>query len=553
MADEPGNAGVTASAPATTNGAGAPAGRLSITGFLTDGSLAGLCAELSALVGAEVALLDAEGRRVVRVAGAERWRVAEAPAGAFERIVPVHAGGRAIGALALGAGAASEAVVRAVELLAATAGEFCAKELELRHSIAETQALAGLASMLSRATKVETVLDIALQSALDLLRMDAGSVVLFEQQEGVSAETEEDLVLKASRNLSRAWLENPLPASRGRIFDTLALRGELVESADLLADERVLIPEEVRREGLRGFINCGLLFQEKPIGVIRLYSRTPRAFAEAERRLLRSIAQQAAVAVEQARLLKLQEQDARLQRQLQLAADVQRRMLPRRVPQIPRLDVAAMYAPSFELGGDFYDLFELSGSLGIAVGDVVGKGIAAALLMSAVRSSLRAHVQDLYHIEEVIDRVNAAMCRDTLDSEFATLWYGVIEPSALRLTWCAAGHEPPFIVSGPDVIDLTGGGLPVGVDPAQRYSHVTHLLKSGDVLVAYTDGLTDTVDFGGRRFGRGRVREAVRSLLKAEPGAEAARVLEHLFRELRQFAGVLPRPDDQTVVVVKVR
>jgi sigma-B regulation protein RsbU (phosphoserine phosphatase) len=385
--------------------------------------------------------------------------------------------------------------------------------------------------------------------------------VLFEQEEGPTTQTEVDLVLKCSRNLSREWLSSPLPLSKDRLFDRLALRGEVVVSRDLRADDRVLIPDHVEREGLRGAVHVGLVFQDKAVGVIRLYSRQPRDFTDAEKRLLKSIAHQAAVAVEQARLLKLQERDARIQRQVQLAVDVQRRMLPRKFPSVPRLDVAARYVPSFELGGDFYDFMELEKSLGIAVGDVVGKGLAAALLMSAVRASLRAHVQDIYHIDDVIHRVNAALCRDTLDNEFATLWYGVIDTDTLRLTYCSAGHDPAMVFrtpparagQAPEVTDLSVGGMVVGVDPTERYQRGTYDLHPGDVLLVYTDGVTDMLNFEKRKFGKARLRQGVLDLLAREPRAGAARIVDHIFWELRQFGGILERPDDQTVVVVRVR
>jgi sigma-B regulation protein RsbU (phosphoserine phosphatase) len=430
----------------------------------------------------------------------------------------------------------------------------------LRHRVKEVQALYRLSSMLVRASKADAVLDIALESALDALELDAGSIVLFEQEEGPTTQTEVDLVLKASRNLSREWLESPLPLSKDRLFDRQALEGQVVVSEDLFADDRVLIPEHVKAEGLRAAMHAGLVFQNKAIGVIRLYARTPRTFGEPEKRLLKSIAAQAAVAVEQTRLLKMQQREQRIQRQVQLAADVQRRMLPRRVPQIPGLDVAARYVPSFELGGDFYDFFELGGNFGVAIGDVVGKGIAAALLMASVRASLRAHVQDVYHIDEVLSRVNAALCRDTLDNEFATLWYGVIDTERLRMTYCAGGHEPPMVFRPPaqtgaphTIEELSVGGMAVGIDPAQPYQRGTYDLRAGDVFVAYTDGVTDTLDFSGKKFGKQRLRQVVLKLLADEPGSSAGSIADHILWHLRQFAGILERPDDQTLVVVRVK
>lgn len=574
------------SATPPVQAADAPRPGRSILDFLTDGSLAGLCEELTTLTGVDVSLLDERGRRILRVPGQPRpWRVEEQPrlpsplpcprrtVGGAEGVeidggrwlVLMCVEGGAIGALLLEPrdGTSPSATVRAIaENAAAVAADFCRQDVDLRHRVQEIQALYRLSSMLTRATTVEAVLKTCLDSAIDVLGLAAGSIVLFENDEGPSTQTEVDLVLKASRNLSRGWLESPLPLSKDRAFDRLALRGEVVTSDDLWADERVLIEKEVRQEGLRAAIHAGLVFQDRAVGVIRLYDRRPRGFGESEKRLIKSIAHQAALAVEQARLLRLQEREGRIQRQLQLAADVQRRMLPRGVPNFPRLDVAARYVPSFELGGDFYDLIDLPDSnLGLAIGDVVGKGVAAALLMASVRSSLRAHVQDVYHIDDVLQRVNQALCRDTRDNEFATVWYGVIDREKLRLTYVAAGHDPPLIFRVPphrrpaaaDIDELATGGMALGIDPSQRYQRGTYDLQPRDLLLASTDGVTDVMNFQGKRFGRARLRQAVLDLLAVEPDAGASRVIEHVFWTLRQYAGLQERPDDQTLVVVRVK
>jgi sigma-B regulation protein RsbU (phosphoserine phosphatase) len=544
--------------PAPHASPGAP----SITDFITDGSLAGLCEQITRLTGLRVCLRDPAGRIIVRVDQAPFWRFESGAPDCTPdaAVVPLEVEGRRIGSLALAPGdpqlpatGARGHLEKALSLLAASASELVHQQIDLKHRVKEVAALYRLSSLLTRATDVDRVLTVALDSAMDALELDAGSIVLFEQEEGPTTQTEVDLVLKASRNLSRDWLECPLPLSKDRLFDRLALKGEVVSSRDLLTDDRVFIPEMVEQEGLRGAVHAGLVFQDKAIGVIRLYSRRPREFGEADTRLLKSVAQQAAVAVEQARLLRMQEREARVQRQVELAADVQRRMLPRRIPQVPRLDIAARYQPTFALGGDFYDFIELGQNLGIAIGDVVGKGIAAALLMSAVRASLRAHVQDVYHIDEVFHRVNAALCRDTLDNEFATLWYGVIDTERLRVTYCAAGHEPPLVFRTGKIDELAEGGMAVGIDPTQTYQRGTYDLAPGDVILAYTDGATDVANFEGKKFGKKRLREAVQGLLSREPAAPAARIVEQVFWELRQFGGILERPDDQTVVVVRVR
>lgn len=538
----------------------------SIADFLTDGSLAALCAELSGLTGMRVQLRDRDNRVIVPRKG-QGWDFESATTQPVVS-VPLRLGEERIGALTLGDGEptlpqdARERLEGVLALLARTATELVQHESSLRHKVRELAALTRMGSLLVRAAGPEHVLEVTLELALNVLGLDAGSIVLFrEDPDGGITDLEEDLLLKASRNLSPQWLDNPNPLSRDRLFDRMAIAGKMAVAEDIESDERILVRDEALAEGLRAAIHVGLLFNQRALGVIRLYSRRPRAFSDEDRRLLASLAQHAAAACEQSRLALIEREDQRVQRQLQLAADVQRRMLPRGVPSTPSLDVAARYIPSFELGGDFYDFIELSGHVGVAIGDVVGKGVAAALLMASVRASLRAHTREVYDIDEVVVRVNQALCRDTRDNEFASLWYGVIDPVRLRLTYSSAGHEPPLIIRVPrhrpptpaDVDELHAGGMVVGIDPSQRYQRAVFDLKPRDVIVAYTDGVTDTVNFARERFGKKRCRQAVLDALTQDPEAGAAAIVERVLWELRQFAGLAPRPDDTTILALRVR
>lgn len=547
--------------------AGEPASaQASIVDFLTDGSLAALCEELSRLTGLKVELRDPQNRVVVAKQPGE-WGVTS-PAADPVISVPLTLGGQRIGAFTVGAGEpclSTDARARlesVLALLSRTASEIVQHELTLRHRVKEVAALARMSSLLVRATGPERVLEVALDQALDVLGLDAGSIVLFrENPDGGISELEEDVTLKASRGLSKEWLDNPRPLSKDRLFDRMAMAGKMTVSEDLGTDDRVLLREESAAEGLRAALHAGLLFNDRPLGVIRLYSRTPRPFSEEDKRTLASLAQQAAAALEQSRLMEIEKEEGRTQRQLQLAADVQRRMLPRGVPTIKSLDVAARYVPTLELGGDFYDFIELSGHLGVTIGDVVGKGVAAALLMASVRASLRAHTREVYDIDEVVARVNEALCRDTRDNEFASLWYGVIDPVKLRLTYSSAGHEPPIVVRVPghrapthaDMDELHAGGMVVGIDPSQRYQRAVFDLRPRDLIVAYTDGVTDAINFSGERFGKARVREAILACLREDKDAPANAVVERVLWEIRQFAGLTPRNDDKTILAVRVR
>ncbi|MCB9845971.1 MAG: SpoIIE family protein phosphatase [Phycisphaeraceae bacterium] len=528
----------------------------SIVDFMSDGSLPRLCEELSRLSGAQIELRDARGRRIVPE-GEAGWRVEEPAPGLGDGalLVPLVVQDAPIGHIALAGGERSsgEGAERAVRLVAQVSAEFCAQESALRHRVQEVELMYRLSALLIRAAEPEEVLRVALALVLEVMELDAGSIVLLPENHPL-ADDEAALVLKASKNLSREWLTSPLPLSRDREFDRLAIQGQVVVAEDLRTDPRVLHPDRVAAEGLASAISAGLIFQGRPMGVVRLYSRSPRRFSLADKLLLRSVAEHSALALEQARLLKIQAEERRMQRQLEMARGVQRRMLQRARPSFDGLDIWARYEPCYAIGGDFYDLFDVGGRLALAIGDAVGNGIAAALLMSGVRSSLRAHAARGLPAESVVELTNRAMCLDSLESEFVTLWYAELDPQTRRLTYCSAGHEPPFVLHGNGThTDLSEGGLVLGVIESSAFEQRSITLEPGDTLVAYTDGIVEARNYEGAQFGRARVIEAVRHLLAEAPGASASDLCEHLLWSLRQYTGLQARLDDVTIGVVRLR
>ncbi len=567
--------------------------------FLTDGSVSALCDELARLTQVPIWLRDQSGEAIIPVWSDEDstslpgalgsghpWSFVSEPQArkrAFEQLrvvddgshetyaVPLRISTGMLGAIVcclprqiLSARVETpeaqrlQSIRRTMVLLASSVCDVCEAQVSLRKRVRELDALYRLGSLLNSAGSVDHLLQVALDLAMQVIGADAGSIAIFAHPDGyLRGETP---VVKASRGLSTGWIADSRPLTLGAVLRKQALNGDVVAIGDMSADGRIADHARIEAEGLFGLLATGLLDQGRPIGVIRLFTRTPRAFSEAEGELLKAIAEHLASGVSKAQLRELRTEDERIQRQVRLAADVQRRMLPRHLPQIKPFDVAAHYAPSFELGGDFYDFLELGGHLGVLIGDVAGKGVAAALLMSAVRSAIRAHAQDLYHIDEVLSRTNRALCRDTLDHEFATLWYGVVDPVSLKLTYCGAGHDWPLLAHVPadramedrDIQRLTADGMALGIDPMQKYPVGTVMLQPRDVLVAFTDGLHDATNFEGRKFGGTRLRKALVELLAQEPKASAARIVEYLMAQVRQHTGMTPRIDDITVVVLKV-
>src|SRR5204863_7721598 len=172
--------------------------------------------------------------------------------------------------------------------------------------------------------------------------------------------------------------------------------------------------------------------------------------------LLKAIAAQCAAAIENARLLAETREAEALEKQVRMAVDVQQRLVPQKPPTLPGIDLAAVYVPCFELGGDLFDFIPLPyDNVGLVIADVSGKGIPASLIMATVRAALRAQVDNVYYLYEIMRRVNTMLVRDTKTSEFVTLFYGVLDARNRRLTYSNAGHPPPLLLRDGKITELS--------------------------------------------------------------------------------------------------
>ncbi len=360
-----------------------------------------------------------------------------------------------------------------------------------------------------------------------------------------------EMVIRAVYNLSDAYLNKGPVVLGENPIDTAAMAGETVFIENAATDPRVRYGRQAEEEGLVSGLCVPMTYRGQTVGVIRVYSGRRHRFSREEEALLRSAGSQSAAGIIEARLVEQHRETERYTRQMHYAGEIQRRMIPSSAPDHKFVDFGCVYDPSLELGGDFYDFIDLGGdgNIGFSIADVVGKGIPAALMMASVRSALRAHAPSRADIRRIISRVNQHMCRDTLPSEFVTLFYGVFHADRRRLTYINAGHDPPLLLRGDTLRELDTGGLVIGVVPDAEHSEDTVDLQPDDVIVFYTDGVVDALNYEDEAFGRQRLRESI-SKYRDCPAPELA---EQIKWDTRRFAGLAQQNDDITIVVAKVR
>jgi phosphoserine phosphatase RsbU/P len=427
-------------------------------------------------------------------------------------------------------------------VLANSIARLCFDEYHTRQRVQELSALYEVSKALAANRDLQQVLDTATHAVADVMRAKAVAIRLTKEDDPHKLEP------RAIFNLSQPYLDTGAIDVDDSEMLREAMTGKLVYIRDMVNDPRIVFPGDAKKEGLASMLCMGIMYQGKAIGTIHLFSGEQRAFSPFEVRLVTAISQMLGTAIQNARLDAQKSQSRRVLRQLHLAASVQRRMLPGDLPKLKPFDLAARYVPSFELGGDFYDVIDLDGHIGIAIGDVVGKGVAASLLMASVRASLRAYAQDVYDLDEIISRVNNALTRDTLDNEFATLWYGVFDPETLRLTYCNAGHDPPMLLRNGEIHQLATGGMIAGIQRDTEYDKGLFDMAPGDTVLLYTDGLVDSFNDQGKKFGRDRITKA----LIETAGRSATDTISHILWQVRRFTGPRQGVDDTTLVVVKV-
>ncbi len=361
-------------------------------------------------------------------------------------------------------------------------------------------------------------------------------------------EGSEDMRVAVARLRNRVGEVGEIRVSRN-VMDEVVIRGKSVLTSDAQHDPRFASGTMVL-QGVRSVLAVPLGVSEKVFGII--YADSPIAegrFTEDHLKVLTTLASVAAIRVENARLTESRFQQERLERELQLAMEIQQRFQPTGSPQIPGYEFQGISFPCYEIGGDYYDFIQRDdGRLVIALGDVSGKGTAAALLMSSLHAAIHAQTGSHDTIVETISAVNRYLADNIPPNRFVTLFYAELDPETGALSFLNAGHNPPLIVHAAGTVEqLASGGLPLGIRANAEYREGRTQLQLGDVLVIYSDGVTEAASPTGEEFGPTRLYEVV----SRNVDASAAGIRDRIESALTKFSQGTKAGDDITLVIVK--
>ncbi|MEM7482635.1 MAG: SpoIIE family protein phosphatase [Acidobacteriota bacterium] len=431
-----------------------------------------------------------------------------------------------------GSESASEVPLVAVALEALLRAEGLDRELkqhrfQARFRGVELEALYEVGLSIAATLDLDQLAENVLLQTVSLLDARRGALYLRENDRYVLRQT-----------FGGSALEE-LPADGPLAEELLAMDDNAEPPEGLLPEVRHALAVEVGERG--GVLVVGDKESRHGIG----------PFQDEDRRTVSLFANQSAIAIENARLHRHALEAERLGREMELAAEIQGQILPDRLPEVAGLEMSGWNRPARQVGGDYYDLVLTGeGRLGMAVGDVTGKGMPAALMVSTLHSSL-ALLRDRSDLgPRMVERLNHHVYESSASNKFITMIVAEIDATSGNLLYVNAGHNPGMLVRTDGSVEhLTSGGLPLGLMPGGRYQARSIVLEPGDLLCLYSDGITECAAPDDEEFGEDRLER----LLGEQRDVPLEEILQTIEGAVDRFGAGLPQGDDQTVVLVRRR
>ena len=393
---------------------------------------------------------------------------------------------------------------------------------------------------LSSSLDLNEVLELILDSLLKVVKYDAAAIFLIDKKKqqiehikarGFDPALEPDLQLKMGQGLA-GWA---------------AQTQKSLIVPNVKEDPRYI---EARVETQSGMV-VPIISNERIIGVFSIENNKPDAYDEGDLELLDAFASLAAVSIERAKEHQEILEKRKLEEELSIAWSIQKTFLPKKHPQMPGFDISGINIPSEKVGGDYYDFIPIiDNQVGIAIGDVSGKGIPAALIMASFRASLIAEIRNNYAIRSIMFKVNNLLFESTESGIYVTAVYGVLDIKSRIFTFTNAGHNAPIFRHADGRMEyLLEGGVALGTFENSEYEARPLSLGSGEIIVFYTDGVTEAKNEEEEEFGTKRLKQVIND----SHHLNAADIQSNIHEAVKDFTGSLPQADDLTMIVIKVR
>ena len=390
----------------------------------------------------------------------------------------------------------------------------------------------------------DEVLNLVMNKAQELLNSEAASIFLID-------EDTEELVLAVSTNLPGESLsEIRFPKGLG-VSGWVAENGKPVVTSDISKDPRFYVGVQ-DRTGFHtsSYLCVPLMTSDKIIGTAQVLNRKDGStFSTDELHIMEGFARQATIAIENARLHEEELEKKRMEEELELAHKIQQDLLPAGPPKIEGYDISGVSFPSRWVGGDYFDFVPFGDAeLTLIIADVCGKGIPAALMMSSIQAVLHALADQNLPLNEVVHNLNRYLCRNTPQDKFVTCFMGILDSRNHCFNYINCGHNHPFLFRRSGKIEpLREGGLILGVMEETDFATGTVQFEPGDLLILYTDGVTEVHDAEREMYGEHRLVRAISEL----KSLNTEEIIKKIYAEVTEFAYKGHMEDDVTMLCLK--
>jgi sigma-B regulation protein RsbU (phosphoserine phosphatase) len=413
----------------------------------------------------------------------------------------------------------------------------------LRRALEELAVLNEIATAISSTLTLDQIVDLMVQKSVKHLKVEQAAVMLLDEQKQENP---------FQTMVRRADSSNEILPFR---LNTQLTGWMLKHQKPLLVND---FQNDDRFKGLAGvdfsirsLLSVPLISKGRMIGIINVFNKkAEEGFTSEDQRLLSIIGTQSAQVLENARLLEEEKTLMVMQEEMRMATEIQINLLPKEQPLCSGYDIAGKSIPAKEVGGDYYDFIQIAGNkncLAFCLGDVTGKGLPAAMLMSNIQATIRNQTLVENPPNDCMKHANTLMFHSTGLGKFITLFYGILDTQQHTLTYSNAGHDSPFLFSdSAEPTRLEIGGVVLGFVPQYSYSEETIPINPGSRLVLYSDGITEAKNELDEEFGEERLQRVITEncTLSSEE------LIDKIIASVKEYAGKTPQGDDMTIVIV---
>jgi sigma-B regulation protein RsbU (phosphoserine phosphatase) len=403
-------------------------------------------------------------------------------------------------------------------------------------------AIVEIQKMLNSTLNLDRILEIILETAIKKLDADSGTLYLIDHEK-------KELWSRVLKGETK--VEIRLPIGKG-ISGYVAKTGKKVILKDAYKDPR--FNREVDKQ--TGYHTKTMLCtpmkdrNRKRIGVFQIINKKKGYFNEEDIKFLDLLSVDACIAIDNARLYKEALEMERIGKELEVAASIQKMILPKEIPQPERFEITGFNVPSKQVGGDYYDAIPLpNGNIALVVADVSGKSVSAALLVSILQASLRAYLEDRFVLTKLVGKLNRIILNQSTAEKFITFFIAILDPRARTIRAVNAGHNPPLLVRDGQLTKLKTGGVALGCIEFDQYVSEDHQLQPGDTLVMFTDGVTEATTKSDKLYDDDRLEKFV----LANSNLSASDLIEAIYKDVETFVGNAEQSDDITLLILKAK